>query len=95
MKRVTLLILFMYSGLLPFVPLKETHLEIFLPAIYLRYEIHLLCITKERTISFVLNNAEMYFIIIVNIKIFVFFFQEKRKKLNIKFFHEKIHLSNY
>ncbi|KAG7208706.1 hypothetical protein KM043_014909 [Ampulex compressa] len=36
MQRVTLLIVFMYTGLLPFVPLKETHLEIFLPSIYLR-----------------------------------------------------------
>ncbi|XP_015110315.1 lysophospholipase D GDPD1 isoform X2 [Diachasma alloeum] len=36
MKRVTTLILLMYSGLLPFVSLKETHLEIFLPSIYLR-----------------------------------------------------------
>ncbi|XP_031844659.1 lysophospholipase D GDPD1 [Nomia melanderi] len=36
MRRVTLLILLMYTGLLPFVPLKETHLEIFLPSIYLR-----------------------------------------------------------
>lgn len=26
----------MYTGLLPFIPLKETHLEIFLPSIYLR-----------------------------------------------------------
>jgi hypothetical protein len=31
------LVLLMYSGLLPFVPLKETHLEVFLPSIYLRY----------------------------------------------------------
>ena len=36
MQRVTLLILLMYTGLLPFVPLKETHLEICLPSIYLR-----------------------------------------------------------
>ncbi|XP_063974019.1 lysophospholipase D GDPD1-like isoform X2 [Diachasmimorpha longicaudata] len=36
MKRVMTLILLMYSGLLPFVSLKETHLEIFLPSIYLR-----------------------------------------------------------
>ncbi|KAK0160927.1 hypothetical protein PV328_008282 [Microctonus aethiopoides] len=36
MKRVALLILFMYTGILPFIPLRETHLEIFLPAIYLR-----------------------------------------------------------
>ncbi|XP_012272419.1 lysophospholipase D GDPD1 isoform X2 [Orussus abietinus] len=36
MRRVTLLILLMYTGLLPFVPLKETHLEIFLPSIYLQ-----------------------------------------------------------
>lgn len=36
MQRVTMLILLMYTGLLPFVPLKETHLEIFLPSIYLR-----------------------------------------------------------
>ncbi|XP_011307295.1 glycerophosphodiester phosphodiesterase domain-containing protein 1 isoform X2 [Fopius arisanus] len=36
MKRVTTLVLLMYSGLLPFVSLKETHLEIFLPSIYLR-----------------------------------------------------------
>ncbi|XP_012262414.1 lysophospholipase D GDPD1-like [Athalia rosae] len=36
MQRVTLLIFLMYTGLLPFVPLKETHLEIFLPSIYLR-----------------------------------------------------------
>ncbi|CAD6241083.1 GSCOCG00009118001-RA-CDS [Cotesia congregata] len=36
MRRVILLILFMYTGLLPFIPLKESHLEIFLPSIYLR-----------------------------------------------------------
>ncbi|XP_017880608.1 lysophospholipase D GDPD1-like isoform X2 [Ceratina calcarata] len=36
MRRVTLLILLLYTGLLPFVPLRETHLEIFLPSIYLR-----------------------------------------------------------
>ncbi|XP_033229787.1 lysophospholipase D GDPD1-like [Belonocnema kinseyi] len=36
MQRVTMLIILMYTGLLPFVPLKETHLEIFLPSIYLR-----------------------------------------------------------
>ncbi|XP_026295312.1 lysophospholipase D GDPD1-like isoform X3 [Apis dorsata] len=36
MRRVTLLIVFLYTGLLPFIPLKETHLEIFLPSIYLR-----------------------------------------------------------
>ncbi|XP_076183440.1 lysophospholipase D GDPD1 isoform X2 [Ptiloglossa arizonensis] len=35
-RRVTMLIILMYTGLLPFVPLKETHLEIFLPSIYLR-----------------------------------------------------------
>ncbi|XP_017752357.1 PREDICTED: glycerophosphodiester phosphodiesterase domain-containing protein 1-like isoform X1 [Eufriesea mexicana] len=38
MKRVTLLLVFLYTGLLPFIPLKETHLEIFLPSIYLRYK---------------------------------------------------------
>lgn len=36
MQRVTMLLFLMYTGLLPFVPLKETHLEIFLPSIYLR-----------------------------------------------------------
>ncbi|KAJ8679515.1 hypothetical protein QAD02_015302 [Eretmocerus hayati] len=36
MKRVILLVILMYTGLLPFVPLKETHLEIFLPSIYLK-----------------------------------------------------------
>ncbi|GAB1860916.1 Glycerophosphodiester phosphodiesterase domain-containing protein 1 [Camponotus japonicus] len=36
MQRVTILVFLMYTGLLPFVPLKETHLEIFLPSIYLR-----------------------------------------------------------
>ncbi|XP_035721196.1 lysophospholipase D GDPD1-like isoform X3 [Vespa mandarinia] len=36
MRRVTMLLFLMYTGLLPFVPLKETHLEIFLPSIYLR-----------------------------------------------------------
>ncbi|KAK7861871.1 hypothetical protein R5R35_002840 [Gryllus longicercus] len=36
LKRVVQLILLLYSGLLPFCPLKETHLEIFLPSIYLR-----------------------------------------------------------
>ncbi|XP_049952587.1 lysophospholipase D GDPD1-like isoform X1 [Schistocerca serialis cubense] len=36
MKQVLLLVLLLYTGLLPFVPIKETHLEIFLPAIYLR-----------------------------------------------------------
>ncbi|XP_049776817.1 lysophospholipase D GDPD1-like isoform X2 [Schistocerca cancellata] len=35
MKQVLLLVLLLYTGLLPFVPIKETHLEIFLPAIYL------------------------------------------------------------
>lgn len=37
MRRVTLLIFLLYTGLLPFVTLKETHLEIFLPSIYLRH----------------------------------------------------------
>lgn len=36
MRRVTMLLFLMYTGLLPFVPLKETHLEIFLPSIYLQ-----------------------------------------------------------
>ncbi|XP_015595904.1 lysophospholipase D GDPD1 isoform X2 [Cephus cinctus] len=36
MQRVTLLIILMYTGLLPFISLRETHLEIFLPSIYLR-----------------------------------------------------------
>ncbi|XP_023723946.1 lysophospholipase D GDPD1 isoform X1 [Cryptotermes secundus] len=36
MRQVVYLVLLMYSGLLPFVPLKETHLEVFLPSIYLR-----------------------------------------------------------
>ncbi|XP_076626320.1 lysophospholipase D GDPD1 [Colletes latitarsis] len=36
MQRVGLLIFLLYTGLLPFVPLKETHLEIFLPSIYIR-----------------------------------------------------------
>ncbi|XP_058800276.1 lysophospholipase D GDPD1-like [Phymastichus coffea] len=36
MKRVVLLIILMYTGLLPFVPIRETHLEIFLPCIYAR-----------------------------------------------------------
>ncbi|XP_015176209.1 PREDICTED: glycerophosphodiester phosphodiesterase domain-containing protein 1-like [Polistes dominula] len=36
MRRVTMLLFLLYTGLLPFVPLKETHLEIFLPSIYLR-----------------------------------------------------------
>ncbi|XP_014300738.1 lysophospholipase D GDPD1 isoform X1 [Microplitis demolitor] len=36
MRRVIFLILLMYTGLLPFVPLKESHLEIFLPSIYSR-----------------------------------------------------------
>ncbi|XP_034943511.1 lysophospholipase D GDPD1-like isoform X2 [Chelonus insularis] len=36
MKRVIYLVLLMYTGLLPFVPFKETHLEIFLPSIYLK-----------------------------------------------------------
>ena len=36
MRSVIILICLMYTGLLPFVPLKETHLEIFLPSIYLR-----------------------------------------------------------
>lgn len=36
MQRVTMLLFLMYTGLLPFIPLKETHLEIFLPSIYLR-----------------------------------------------------------
>ncbi|XP_065199498.1 lysophospholipase D GDPD1-like [Planococcus citri] len=33
-KRVFMLFLYYYSGLLPFMPIKETHLEIFLPSIY-------------------------------------------------------------
>lgn len=36
MKRVVHLVLLMYSGLLPFYSIKETHLEIFLPSVYLR-----------------------------------------------------------
>ncbi|KAF4525801.1 hypothetical protein B566_EDAN009909 [Ephemera danica] len=36
MRRVITLVLLLYSGLLPFFPIKETHLEIFLPSIYLR-----------------------------------------------------------
>ncbi|XP_043283410.1 lysophospholipase D GDPD1-like [Venturia canescens] len=36
MQRVALLIVLMYTGLLPFIPLKESHLEVFLPSIYLR-----------------------------------------------------------
>nr|CAD7262540.1 unnamed protein product [Timema shepardi]CAD7567876.1 unnamed protein product [Timema californicum] len=36
MWRVVNLVALLYSGLLPFVPLKETHLEIFLPSIYSR-----------------------------------------------------------
>ncbi|KAK2579554.1 hypothetical protein KPH14_010853 [Odynerus spinipes] len=36
MQRVMMLMFLMYTGLLPFIPLKETHLEIFLPSIYLR-----------------------------------------------------------
>lgn len=36
LKRVVHLLLLLYSGLLPFCSLKETHLEIFLPSIYLR-----------------------------------------------------------
>ncbi|KAG8231822.1 hypothetical protein J437_LFUL012316 [Ladona fulva] len=36
MQGVMHLVLLLYSGLLPFFPLKETHLEIFLPSIYLR-----------------------------------------------------------
>uniref|UniRef100_A0A1B6CX85 GP-PDE domain-containing protein n=1 Tax=Clastoptera arizonana TaxID=38151 RepID=A0A1B6CX85_9HEMI len=37
MRRVIYLMLLFYTGLLPFVPLKETHLEIFLPSIFLRF----------------------------------------------------------
>lgn len=33
-KRVLSLVILMFTGLLPFVPLKETHLEIYLPEIY-------------------------------------------------------------
>ncbi|XP_023246473.1 lysophospholipase D GDPD1 [Copidosoma floridanum] len=40
MKRVLLLVIFAYTGLLPFVPLKETHLEIFLPSVYLKKKNH-------------------------------------------------------
>ncbi|KAJ9595602.1 hypothetical protein L9F63_013198 [Diploptera punctata] len=36
MRQVVYLVLLTYSGLLPFVPIKETNLEIFLPSIYLR-----------------------------------------------------------
>ncbi|XP_053987450.1 lysophospholipase D GDPD1-like [Hylaeus volcanicus] len=39
MRRVSLLIVLLYTGLLPFVPLKETHLEIFLPSIYIRHRV--------------------------------------------------------
>ena len=31
-RRVLLLVIQLYTGLLPFMPLKETHLEIFMPA---------------------------------------------------------------
>ncbi|KAK6638042.1 hypothetical protein RUM44_008466 [Polyplax serrata] len=36
MTRVIHLVLLLYSGLLPFYPIKESHLEIFLPSVYLR-----------------------------------------------------------
>lgn len=36
MRRVVELVLLFYTGLLPFIPIKESNLEIFLPAIYLR-----------------------------------------------------------
>lgn len=36
MRRVVELVLLFYTGLLPFVPIKESNLEIFLPLIYLR-----------------------------------------------------------
>ncbi|KAL0272589.1 UNVERIFIED_CONTAM: hypothetical protein PYX00_005505 [Menopon gallinae] len=36
MRRVIHLVLLFYSGLLPFYPIRESHLEIFLPSIYLR-----------------------------------------------------------
>ncbi|XP_063226259.1 lysophospholipase D GDPD1-like isoform X2 [Bacillus rossius redtenbacheri] len=36
MRQVLCLVMLLYTGLLPFVSLKETHLEIFLPSIYLR-----------------------------------------------------------
>uniref|UniRef100_A0A8D8LZQ0 Glycerophosphodiester phosphodiesterase domain-containing protein 1 n=2 Tax=Cacopsylla melanoneura TaxID=428564 RepID=A0A8D8LZQ0_9HEMI len=37
MQRVVQLLLLYYSGLLPFVPIRETHLEIFLPQIFKKY----------------------------------------------------------
>ncbi|XP_026677671.1 lysophospholipase D GDPD1-like [Diaphorina citri] len=37
MQRVAQLLFLYYSGLLPFVPIKETHLEIFLPQIFKKY----------------------------------------------------------
>ncbi|KAL1451636.1 hypothetical protein WDU94_005994, partial [Cyamophila willieti] len=37
MQRVVQLLLLYYSGLLPFFPLQETHLEIFLPQIFKKY----------------------------------------------------------
>ncbi|XP_075217973.1 lysophospholipase D GDPD1-like [Lycorma delicatula] len=36
MRRVMELLILFYSGLLPFCPIKESHLEIFLPSIFLR-----------------------------------------------------------
>ncbi|KAK7597823.1 hypothetical protein V9T40_010048 [Parthenolecanium corni] len=33
-RKVIIVLLYFYTGLLPFVPLKETHLEIFVPTIY-------------------------------------------------------------
>lgn len=36
-RKVIVILLCYYTGLLPFIPLKETHLEIFLPSIYLRW----------------------------------------------------------
>ena len=42
MTRVIHLVLLFYSGLLPFYPIKETHLEIFLPSVYFRYSKNIL-----------------------------------------------------
>ncbi|PSN45073.1 Glycerophosphodiester phosphodiesterase domain-containing protein 1 [Blattella germanica] len=70
MRQVVYLVLLMYSGLLPFVPIRESNLEIFLPSIYLsvcQSEIKtcadsqgLRGQTKLKTYFWVLNDEEEF-----------------------------------
>lgn len=53
MQRVAQLLLLYYSGLLPFFPIKETHLEIFLPQIFKKYLNVTRMATKPRLVQLV------------------------------------------